>query len=76
MQLRAGLRNRGKALIVSLSPFASLCVFSITKAKPNMPPFLLLLLPTTLQKYCFAKVFPQIQLFCVLLLSFSLSSIH
>lgn len=76
MQLRAGLRNRRKALIISLSHFASFCVFLTAKAKPSMPPFLLLLLLATLCKYCFAKIFPQIQLFYVLLLSFSLSSIH
>lgn len=62
MQLKAGLRNRRKALIISLSPFASASVFSTTKAKPNMPPFLLLLLPATLQKHYFAETFPQIQL--------------
>lgn len=59
MQLRVGLGNRRKVGIISFSHFASSSAFSTTKAKPNMPPSLLLFLLTSPQKHYSAKIFPS-----------------
>lgn len=57
------MRNSRKTLTISLSPFASFCIFPASKEKANVPPFLLLLQPATPQNVVLQKYFLKINYF-------------